>query len=199
MSNSKSKESIVNIRTASKKSYNNLPNSNNLLSHRRNRAKYVNITLLIVYLSKVSNPIKGWRNYHVFKISQMNLGWYNDALEKHESNGLLASWKHHLLRYNHWSLAKRCISTKFVYTLHRLRTSSIHRANERNWFHIKRGKKSSIFHCSCDRWNDADDQAIIVNTLAQAESQLNSQEKAAGVSSFNMNANKPQNMCLNRT
>ena len=42
------------------------------------------------------------------------------------------------LQYCCWRLAKRYISTIFVYTLYRLCTLNIHQPCERTWFHIKK-------------------------------------------------------------
>ena len=70
--------------------------------------------------------------------AQINCYWFNDALQKHQSNGFLTWWRKWFFQHSRWSLAKRYISTIFVYTLSRLCTSNVHESNKRKWFHIKK-------------------------------------------------------------
>ena len=75
---------------------------------------------------------------------QRNCYNYNDALQKHESNGSLTWGRYRLLWHFCWSFVKRYISTLFVYTLSRLCTLNINRSNKKNLFHIKKNKRQMI-------------------------------------------------------
>ena len=90
----------------------------------------------------ISYTKKRWNKYYLHMVFPKNCYHYNDALQKHESNGSLTWWRHRLLQNHHWSLARRYISTIFVYTLPRLRTSNIHRSNKRKWFHIEKRQEA---------------------------------------------------------
>ena len=69
------------------------------------------------------------------------------------------------------------------------RTSNIHKSNKRQWFHIlKKGKKQQYIAKTLTDADYADDQVILANTLAQAESLLQSLEHAVGVIGICANA-----------
>ena len=90
---------------------------------------------------------------------QRNGYHYNDALQKHENNGLLTWWRLQLLWHFHWCFSRRYISTIYVYNLPRLCTLNTNKSNKRKWFHIKKGKKQTISHWNYDwcrqcRWSN---------------------------------------------
>ena len=67
-----------------------------------------------------------------------------------ESNGLLIWWQYWHLQNCHWSLARRYISTIYVYNLHRLCTLNVDRSNQRKWFYTKKAKRQTT---SCRNYN----------------------------------------------
>ena len=100
--------------------------------------KNLEATIHFVDLSKAFNSIQNKYGSNTTGIwsFQINYG-YNDALQKHESNGSFTWWRYRLVQHCHWSLAI------FVYTLPRLLTSNIHRPIKRKLFHIEKGKKKT--------------------------------------------------------
>ena len=68
--------------------------------------------------------------------SQRNCYCCNDALQKHESNGLLSRWWHWRLWHCHWGLARRYSNAMYVYNLPKFRTSKFNRSNWRKLFYI---------------------------------------------------------------
>ena len=105
---------------------------------------------------------------------QRNCHCYNDALQKHKSNGLVTWWRYWLLQHSCWSLTKRYISTIFAYTLPRLHIwISIDLI--KRWFHIKKSKKQTIPHRNYDRCRLSRWPSLLANPLTQTESILHHQ------------------------
>ena len=80
------------------------------------RAKNIEATLIYVVFFKTFDSIQREVGANTTSIwsSQRNCYRYNDVLQKHESCGSLTWWRHRLLRYYLWSLARSYIRTIFV-------------------------------------------------------------------------------------
>ena len=108
---------------------------------------------------------------------QINRYRYNDALQKHESNGSLTWWRHRFLRHCRRSLARRYISIIFVYTLPRLRTSNVNRTNKRNGFRLRKARSRRYPAENMTKASYEDDLALLVNRPDQVEYLLHVQNK----------------------
>ena len=93
------------------------------------------------YRTNITNIWSHQKNYHL----------YNDALQKHKSNGFFTHWWYWCLQHCPWSLARWYISTIYVYNLPRLWTMNINRSNKSKWFHIKKDKKQTTSHRNDNR------------------------------------------------
>ena len=109
------------------------------------QTNYLRVTLMFVYFSKAFNSMHRRKKKLIILQHSFSKETFT-ALQKHENNGSLLWMRHRLLRHSHRSLARRYISTIFIYTPLRLRTSNIHWSNKRKWFHIYKGKKQMISH-----------------------------------------------------
>ena len=83
-----------------------------------------------------------------------------------------------LLRHYHWSLVRRYIGTISNYNLIRLYTMNIKRSKELKLTDIKKKSRSKWYPAQTITDSDyADDQALLANTSAQADSLLYSPNK----------------------
>ena len=132
---------------------------------------------------------------------QRNCYLYNNALQKHESNGSLTQWWYWFLWRWAGSFAKRHINTISINNLPRLRTLKVNRSNER-WFHSKKKKKkkkTTSRRYSADTITGADytnDLAFLANTLSPVESQLHDLEQVARGIGLYVYSDKTEFMCI---
>ena len=111
---------------------------------------------------------------HIWSSSR-NSYRYDDALQKHESNGSLSRGRHRLLRSME-SCKETSTACLFIQCLDKICQISIDLTKE-NCFTLKmaRRKRYSIADA-----HYVDDLALLANTSAKAESQPNSWEQATG-------------------
>ena len=84
----------------------------------------------------------------------------------------------------------------YLINLSRLRTTNINISNKNKWLHTKKAKSRKY---PVETVNDADytdDLTLLVNTPAQAESQLNSPRQAS--SGIGLYSDKTDYMCFNQ-
>ena len=138
-----------------------------------------------------------WVDYYMSP--QRNCYCYNDVLQKHKSNGLVAEWWHQLLQDCQWNLTKRHISTISVYNMSRLsqiKYNEVNSCNNRKWFYIKKRQEADDIQQKQWHADYVDDLAHHTNTPAQAESLLHSLEQAAGGISLYVNTYKKDFMSI---
>ena len=105
------------------------------------------------YKQRIPSQYYCWKIFprHLIPYSQERVSkYYYCPLRNYscfkKKNTRAAIRRQRFLRPWRWNLARRYISTLFVYTLPRIRTSNVHKSHKRKWFHNKKKcKKQTIF------------------------------------------------------